>query len=69
MKMMLSQSGSFKCALLWEYVDNPSNWQSVRSLKDYLSLRTSGIEGIDIELTIHIRNNGATFVDHIGRVI
>ena len=42
-------------------MDNPSNWQSVRSLKDYLeSQGRVGIEGIDTRaLTIHIRNNGA----------
>ena len=44
-----------------EYVDTPSNWQSVRSLKDYLeSQGCVGVERLDTRaLTLHIRNNGA----------
>lgn len=44
-----------------EYVDHPSNWQSVKSLKDYLEEHQKvGVERLDTRaLTLHVRDNGA----------
>lgn len=44
-----------------EYVDIPSNWQSVKSVKTYLEeFNKVGVERLDTRaITLHIRNHGA----------
>ena len=44
-----------------EYVDFPSNWQSVKTLKSYLEDHQKiGIERFDTRaITLHVRNHGA----------
>jgi carbamoyl-phosphate synthase small subunit len=44
-----------------EYVDTPSNWQSVQSLGDYLeSQQKVGVERLDTRaITLHVRDNGS----------
>lgn len=44
-----------------EYVDTPSNWQSVQTLKSYLNHHQRiGVQGLDTRaITLHIRSHGA----------
>jgi carbamoyl-phosphate synthase small subunit len=44
-----------------EYVDHPSNWQSVKTLKTYLEEHQRvGVERVDTRsLTLHVRDHGA----------
>ena len=44
-----------------EYVNHPSNWQSVQTLKDYMEKHNKvGVEGLDTRaITLHVRDHGA----------
>ena len=56
-----SKSVYLNALLCKEYVDQPSNWQSVQTLKSYLEDHGKiGVEGLDTRsITLHIRSQGA----------
>ena len=56
-----SKSIFLNALLCKEYVDHPSNWQSVKSLKNYLEDHHKvGVERLDTRaITLHVRDHGA----------